>query len=272
MDIYIDNILNDEKLQLLFQQMNIGQEKQRELGLVFYQNFIQSPTTDYYLKKIKDALLKISSLSLIQDDLQDIIKDIANSIHQHSIIFQKTIQHVENIELKSKQMQEKMDEMQEKMNKMQEKSNMKDALIISYEISSLYIEYFVKPVFLRLLGTSSWDQFTNKLTQIEVELDDNRLQSIEHGQSVDDEQLYTPLTKFLEPLQKEISISLTDIRFLRKDRTGIAHYRHRTPKEQLLLIEQAKKFYFPEQFEHKQLVNDMICALEKSKSRFHRCR
>ncbi|CAF3329674.1 unnamed protein product [Rotaria socialis] len=98
MDIYIDNILNDEKLQLLFQQMNIGQEKQRELGLVFYQNFIQSPTTDYYLKTIKDALLKISSLSLIQDDLQDIIKDIANSIHQHSIIFQKTIQHVENIE------------------------------------------------------------------------------------------------------------------------------------------------------------------------------
>jgi hypothetical protein len=146
-----------------------------------------------------------------------------------------------------------------------------DSLILSHEISSLYIKYFVKPVLHRFLGSPSWDNFSNQLKKLEDDIDNSRLQAIENGNTIDDEKLYRPITKFLEPLQNEIAVSLTDIRFLKKDHVDIAHIRHRTVAEQLFLIGKVKNFDFPERFEHKELVKDMVSALEKHKAHLHRC-
>ena len=39
------------------------------------------------------------------------------------------------------------------------------------------------------------------------------------------EEQYHPLISYLEPLQKEIKIDLTDVRNLRDDRNLLAHYK-----------------------------------------------
>ena len=102
--------------------------------------------------------------------------------------------------------------------------------------------------------------------------DNRRLKAINNGDTVDDEQLYQPITQFLEPLQNEISISLTDIRFLKKDGTKVTHIRHESVLEQLALIDKAKSFDFPEAFENKVLVLNMLNELEHYKRQLQRCK
>ena len=136
------------------------------------------------------------------------------------------------------------------MEAMEDKSNIQDALILSNEISSLFIEYFIKPWLLRSFGSTSWDEFTNKLSELETTLDETRLLSIDSGKPIDDEQLYAGMVSFLEPLQRHIPISVSDIRFLRNDRASLTHIRHKSVAGQLALVDQAKKFEFFDRFVH----------------------
>jgi len=78
------------------------------------------------------------------------------------------------------------------------------------------------------------------------------------------------LVQYLEPLQKEIDLGLTDIQFLRQDRCAVTHYKTETIKDQLDLLKKAKNFDFPSNFEHKELVDKMIKALDTCKTFFHR--
>ena len=90
------------------------------------------------------------------------------------------------------------------------------------------------------MGNASWDKFTNQLSVIEDTIDNDRLRAIEEGREIDDEKLHRPITKFLEPLQNEIPISLTEVLFLRKDRADSVPIRHKTVSQQLSLIDKVK--------------------------------
>jgi len=96
-----------------------------------------------------------------------------------------------------------------------EKDIYKEGLIISNELSTIYIEYFVKPILLKHFGYTSWQNFTNELSLLEQEIDKNQHKSILAGTSIKYEELYKPLISFLEPVQDEIEVSLTNIRYLR---------------------------------------------------------
>ena len=246
----VDSLLSDSKLDMLFAKLNINAHEKRELCVAFYEHFVSSTTPDIYLKKISDALSKIATEQMDQIKRTDVITEIITLLRAHAVVFYSNAKRLEKLEAESQ---------------------MFNSLILSNEIASLYIEYFVKPVLYQVLGNASWDKFTNQLSDIEDTIDNDRLKAIEEGREIDDENLHRPITKFLEPLQNEIPISLTEVRFLRKDRADLAHIRHKTVSEQLSLIDKVKNFKFPQVFEHKDLVNNMVSALEKHKHHLHRC-
>jgi len=254
--IDFNSILADEKLQTLFRSLNINEEKQQELCSTFYEHFSTLPTTESNLTKIKAALTRLGAVSMNSNELQDTVKEITNCLERHVMIFNSTIKRLQTVEVQTNQL---ITEIQE----MKEKSNMNDGLILSNEIATLYFEIFIKPVFSRLLNKGSWDYFTNKLRNIEDELDKKQLLSLARGDVMDNEELYRPLLTFLQPLQEHIPVSLTDIRNLKNDRVDIAHIRQKSNREKLLLIEKGKNFHFSDRFEHQQLVKTMINALDQ---------
>jgi hypothetical protein len=77
-----------------------------------------------------------------------------------------------------------------------------------------------------------------------------------------------------DPIESGIGLmdlgSLTDIRYLRRDRSTLTHHKIKTGKQQLGLLKKAKCFDFPSNFEHKELVHKMIKALDTCKTFFHR--
>jgi len=70
--------------------------------------------------------------------------------------------------------------------------------------------------------------------------------------------------QWLQPLQKFISVDLLDFDSLIRNRHSIAHEDLRSVANQLAFIANVKKFEFPSNFEHKQLVTDMLQALDKT--------
>ncbi|CAF4667201.1 unnamed protein product [Rotaria sp. Silwood2] len=217
------------------------------------------------LEKIKDCLSTLANTPTNDNNkFQQVVKDIGRYVYHYSIVFYSTVRRLGQVE-------EEMMKMKVEMVKVKEQTDINSALIISNEISSLYIEYIIKPALLRVFGDSSWDHFYNKLSEIECEMDNCRLKGLQAGKPVDEEQLYEPLVKFLEAIQKEIKLSLTEIRFLRNDRNSLCHIRHKTVDEQYLLIEKAKKFKFTKEFEFTKQVQKMISSLEAEKASFHRC-
>ncbi|CAF4377714.1 unnamed protein product, partial [Adineta steineri] len=133
--------------------------------------------------------------------------------------------------------------LKKKLNKQQmnSKQNITDGLLIANEIASLYIEYYVKPVFHHRLGYSSWDKFCDRLAAIEAEIDDRPLDASEKGLTIPYETLYKDLV----------------------------YYRYKSDDQQKDLLEKAKKFNFSNTFEFKDLVKRMINDLERKKDRFH---
>jgi hypothetical protein len=153
---------------------------------------------------------------------------------------------------------------------LQSEKNLTDGLIISYEIANLYFEYIIKPVFHHKLRHVSWEKFTDKLSTLEQEIDCIRMDYLERGEPVNESLLYEKLTNYLEPLQKDIRLSLTDIRYLKNDRRDVCHLSSKSVASQLALIEKAKAFPFSDKFEHKRLVEEMIADVEKCKTRFQK--
>jgi hypothetical protein len=193
MDVSVNDLLADEKLQALFKQLNISEENQKKLCCAFYEHITAAPSTEMNLEKMKDCLLVLVATPIDDSKFQQVIKEIGDYLHQHSIIFYSTIKRVKELEEKTKLISEEMMQMKEQQ-------DINNALIISNEISSLYIEYIVKPILLQVFGDSSWDKFCTKLAALESELDNSRIRAIEAGTPIDDVKLYKPIVKFLEPI------------------------------------------------------------------------
>ncbi|CAF1224311.1 unnamed protein product [Rotaria sordida] len=181
---------------------------------------------------------------------------------QHTLVFYSTVKRLEKVEQTTNVLVKQMEDINSKQ-------NITDGLLIANEIASLYIEYYVKPVFHRRLGHSSWDTFCDKLAAIEAEIDDRALDASEKGLTIPYETLYKDLINYLQPLQKDIGLSLTNIRFLKRDRNDLVHYRYKRDDQQKVLLEKVKKFNFPDTFEFKDLVKRMIDDLERKKDHFH---
>lgn len=103
---------------------------------------------------------------------------------------------------------------------------------------SIYTAYSVKMVRLRRCRHAPWYKFTNKLTDIETEMDNTHLRKIGAGETIDGEKLQKPLVMFHKPLQQEIRNSVTD-------RVEVAHIWHKFLKGQSTLLETVKSFTFP---------------------------
>ncbi|CAF3380911.1 unnamed protein product [Rotaria sp. Silwood1] len=204
--VNIDDLLADERLHQLFQQLNLTEDNQKKLCEAFQHYFMTSTSTDMYLKKVKQELIKLST-TINQDDLKNIVGKISELVEEHSHVFYEALNHVRILE-------DNTNFLYNQVSKLQEESNKEEAFILANDLSTLYEEYFVKPVFLRRFGDGSWDKFTNRLSELEQETNKNILRSIQGHSSVKYEDLYAPLIQYLEPLQKEIDLSLTDIRYL----------------------------------------------------------
>jgi hypothetical protein len=194
--VNIDDIIADERLQKLFHQLNLTEDNQKKLSKAFQHYFMRSTSTDMYLKKVKQELIKLST-SINQDDLKNIVEKISELLEEHSHVFSETLNCVRILE-------DNTDFLYNPVSKVQEESNMEEAFILANDLSTLYEEYFVKPVFLQRFGDDSWNKFTNRLSELEQETNKNILKSIQGRSSVTYEDLYAPLIQYLEPLQKEI--------------------------------------------------------------------
>ncbi|CAF1367571.1 unnamed protein product [Rotaria sp. Silwood1] len=258
--VNIDDLLADERLHKLFQQLNITEDNKKKLCEAFQHYFMTSTSTDICLNKIKQELIKLSKI-VNQDDLKNIVGKISEFLEEHSHVFSETLNRIRILENKTGLLYDQIMELKER-------SNMKEAFILANDLSTLYEEYFVKPVFLRRFGDGSWDKFIVRLNKFEEETNKNILKSIQGRSSVKYEDLYAPLIKYLEPLQKEIDLSLTDIQFLRQDRCAVTHYKTDTMDDQLDLLKKAKTFDFSSNFEHKELVHKMIKALDNYMANF----
>jgi hypothetical protein len=228
---------------------------------------IRSFTTVYRVRnrrpgKIKQELIKLST-RVNQDDFKNVVGKISELLEEHSHVFYETLNRVRILE-------DNTDFLYDQVMELKERSNMKEALILANDLSTLYEEYFVKPVLLQRFGDGSWEKFIVRLSELEQETNKNILKSIQGRSSVKYEDLYAPLIQYLEPSQKEIDLSLTDIRYLRRDRSRLTHHKIKTGKQQLDLLKKSKNFDFPSNFEHKELVHKMIKALDTCKTFFHR--
>ena len=153
---------------------------------------------------------------------------------------------------------------------LKDKSVQNEALILANEVAWWYIDYFVKPLLLSVCGNASWQIFTNQLSLIETEMDQKRSAMIRTGEPVNEEDLYIPLVKYLQPIQQQVSISLTDIRFLKQDRLQIVHHKSKRVKDQVALVETGKNFDFTQSSEHISIVKNMLTALDKHNEFFRR--
>ncbi|CAF1340871.1 unnamed protein product [Adineta steineri] len=194
--------------------------------------------------------------------MHNILKQILDIFKQHVLVFYSTVKRLEKVE-------QTTNELIEQMKDINSKQNITNGLLIANETASLYIGYYVKPVFHHRLGYSSWDKFCDRLAAIEAEIDDRPLDASEKGLTIPYETLYKDLINYLQPLQKDIGLSLIDIRFLKRDRNDLVHYRYKSDDQQKDLLEKAKQFNFSNTFEFKDLVKRMIDDLERKKDRFH---
>ena len=268
---FIDRVLSDPTVQSKMHALKIEPEMQAKLCGIFFHFFIESSANETYLSHIKHLLREAAAVCSEQPEYKRIIEQLADNVHRHSLVFITITERLNATEAKCESLTLELQRLKTDFETMNEKLIRSEALIMSNEIASLYIQYFVKPVLLRRCGNASWDKFTNSLSTIETEMDNTRLRKVEAGEEIDDEELYKSLVTFLEPIQREINISLTDIRFLKQDRVDIAHIRNKSVKDQWALIEMAKSFNFPSKFEHMNIVLAMVTALEQHKPHFRRC-
>lgn len=274
----MESLKSDQKLQTLFRVLQIDAEQQEKLFSLVYEHLINSSSCVMHLKKIENDVMKLAMIESFSGEVQDILHEIIYSLKQHILIHYSTIERVDTLEGKVDKLIDENKEMRATTNRLivdieerKAREQVTDGLILSNEIANLYIEYYVKPVFYRKSGHTSWDRFTSSLAKIEQQIDCKRLESIEKDESPPYETLYKELIEYLEPLQKCISLSLTDIRYLKKDRCQLVQYQSKSVDEQLHLLEKARNFQFPDTFEFKNLVKSMISELEEKKASFHRC-
>ena len=149
----VDDLLSDPKLNSIFRELKIDERKRREICMAFHEHFSSSSTPDVHSMKISSILSKISTKDSSEIDLKHLVKEITSSINRHAIVFNTTTTITTRLQ------------------KLEEKSKLYDSLILSYEISSLYIDYLVKPVLLRVLGSASWDGFCNQLARLADDID-----------------------------------------------------------------------------------------------------
>jgi hypothetical protein len=166
-------------------------------------------------------------------------------------------------------LEKKTNSLVDQVPQLHEKDIYKEGLIISNELSTIYIEYFVKPILLKHFGYTSWQNFTNELSLLEQEIDKNQHTSILAGTSIKYEELYKPLISFLQPVQDEIEVSLTNIRYLRNDRSTTVYHKQKSINDQLEVIKKAKEFKYSEHLEFKHLVEQMVHILEQHKPHFY---
>ncbi|CAF3060682.1 unnamed protein product [Rotaria sp. Silwood2] len=95
-----------------------------------------STSTDMYLKKVKQELIKLST-AINQDDLKNIVGKISELLEEHSHVFYETLNRVRILE-------DNTDFLYNQVSKLQEESNMEEAFILASDLSTfpLVREYF----------------------------------------------------------------------------------------------------------------------------------
>jgi hypothetical protein len=66
----------------------------------FYECFTATSTTEMYLEKIKDCLFTLAATSTDDNKFQQVIKEIADYVYQHSIVFHSTVKRLQEVKNK----------------------------------------------------------------------------------------------------------------------------------------------------------------------------
>jgi uncharacterized protein YfcZ (UPF0381/DUF406 family) len=150
------------------------------------------------IQQIQELETKTMKLTAENEDMYMKIKQLVNENNEFRSMMEELIKRNKDIESATNELAADLEQM--KLDK-----KLHDNFIIANEIASLYIHYYIKPVFSRELG-QSWDKFTTKLSEIEQELDTYNKKCIEQAKSPEYDDLYKYLIRYLEPLQTHIPL------------------------------------------------------------------